>query len=518
MKELYGSTIKDEKESGSIIPDYSMKSEVAVSIVYCIEAIWNERTTEEDRQKASMHLRTMLNHLMQYLRGEGLAKEKISQGISWSKHLVENTEETIMYTLGSQLAKVCHISYGHAAMLLLPSMYEWKFRFLEDGMPDSEDNGYRDDSLRERRNTIQEIIFPNATNNKKVKKQLQFINRIFGFGVPKFIGEKKLRNIAKQTAQNSKYFFGEEEIYNIYLDSFQRYYNDEGRLVHNSGHKKTEERQEFVKGLQQLTLETLLLTQQFLDENDLTFFLGEGTLLGAVRHHGFIPWDDDVDILMPRADYDRLVELAKMGKIPPELNFDALENNDKHWVLGAKMQLVRETDYIQDKVVPLSKCHGPYVDIFPLEYWPRPFGIKLRLSDLNVKICRRMLFMKTGYSKATKKKLYRIILRFLCLFVSNRKIENFAIKNMKRYQNGKPKYMVNLCSYYPFYKEVFPSGCFKEKIMIEFEGHSMPIPKEYDYVLKTIYGMKYDSIPPYTVMNMRQHAFRLKEEDEKIET
>ena len=174
------------------------------------------------------------------------------------------------------------------------------------------------------------------------------------------------------------------------------------------------------------------------------------------------------------------------------------------------MQLVRETDYIQEKVIPLSKCHGPYVDIFPLEYWPKENSIMQRWTDLNVKLCRRLLFMKTGYSKGTNKSIIRMLLRIFILFVSNRQIENHAMRNLKKFMYKEHNYMVNLCSYYPYYKQVFPQECYGETSWISFEGHKMPIPKEYDRILKKIYGKNYDSIPPYTVTSMRQHAFTLK--------
>ena len=62
-----------------------------------------------------------------------------------------------------------------------------------------------------------------------------------------------------------------------------------------------------VKQLQKYVLEILLFVDKFCEENNIPYYLGEGTLLGAVRHNGFIPWDDDFDIQMPRIDYEKLV-------------------------------------------------------------------------------------------------------------------------------------------------------------------------------------------------------------------
>ncbi|MBR5012286.1 MAG: LicD family protein, partial [Clostridia bacterium] len=274
-----------------------------------------------------------------------------------------------------------------------------------------------------------------------------------------------------------------------------------------------QQRSAFVKGLQKYTLETLVLTKEFLESHGLRFYLTEGTLLGAVRHNGFIPWDDDIDIAMPREDYDKLVQLANEGKIPPQLNFDSLENNKHHWVLGAKMQLTRPTPYIQHKVTKISKYNGPYVDIFPLDYWNNPAGLKAWFTAMKIKVARRLIFIKTGYSKGTKKKLERMIARVTTHFMPKGCLQKFAVKTLKKRYGGNHKYMVNLCSYYPYYKEIFPAGFFGEPAYIDFEGHKMPVPCEYDYMLKTVYGKSYDTIPPVRVTNMRKHAFDLKEEN-----
>ncbi len=413
----------------------------------------------------------------------------------------------------------------------------------ENSIPDGEfQNIIYIKILRERLKKIISVICKGETA-VAASKQLFFINEVLGINIPEFIGDKKCQKLTDTILANigNKYLLDhdltEELVYRIFhkirlnklvefltnkpsnkkqqiLESLKEKYDlQNGSIfVDDPFHVQKAERSQFVKGLQKYTLETLILTKNFLEEHNLRFYLTEGTLLGAIRHNGFIPWDDDVDIAMPRKDYRKLVELAKAGQIPPELNFDSLETNPKHWVLGAKMQLVRQTPYIQHKITELSKCNGPYVDIFPLDCWSSPFSYKQRRADQCVKLSRRMLFMKTGYSTATKKKKHRILLKFILPFVKNTWIEKFAIKNMTKFYRKNPKYYINLCSYYPFYKEVFPASFFGKPKYVEFEGELMPVPSEYDYMLKTIYGRNYDTIPPVRVTNMRKHAFDLRDD------
>lgn len=286
--------------------------------------------------------------------------------------------------------------------------------------------------------------------------------------------------------------------------------NDD-RIIDDPYLEEQMERQALVKGLQTDVLETLLLSKALLEKYGLRYYLSEGTLLGAVRHKGFIPWDDDVDIMMPREDYNKLVDLDRKGLIPPELNLDALENNPKHWVLGAKLQLTRESKFIQTRVTNLSKFNGPYIDIFPLDYWNSPYSKKQYKAQRKVKMCRRLLFMKTGYSKEINGRWHRVIMRGLVHIIPNTAIEKYAIKNMTKFNNGNRKFMVHLASYYKYYKEVFPASCYGEPLYKEFEGHEFPVPREYDFILRSIYGNHYDSLPPASLATLRNHTFEARE-------
>lgn len=503
------------------MPEDVKKSTLAYAICQCIDCLLAKEATAESIKYATTGLRHILTNTMPYLRGELYACKAIQKGAYLSGKAMESLKVGVVHKLTYNLVSACDISYGHAYMLLIPSVCKYiihKF-FHEYNIDQYIDDRYYmvDDickELMDRLENIKNILLPYSKKYDDLYKQLEFIGDLLNLEAPAYIGEEAIRQFVKNV--KSDYVMehlvelSDDDLFDIYLNVFNREKNEYGEIVINPKYINKAERQKFVDGLQCLTLETLLLTKDFFEEKGLMFFLGEGTLLGAVRHNGFIPWDDDVDIIMPRDDYDKLVEMAKQGDIPETLNFDSLETNDMHWVLGAKMQLVRQTEYIQEKVKPLSKCCGPYVDIFPLDYWPKPFGIKQYLSERKVKLCRRWLFINTGYSTKTKKKPVRILMSIMRPFTKNKWIEKYAIKHMKKFGNEKHKYMVNLCSYYPYYKEIFPANYFKEAEMKSFEGYPMPVPVRYNDILRSIYGDRYDEIPSYWMKGKRKHAFESK--------
>jgi hypothetical protein len=125
-----------------------------------------------------------------------------------------------------------------------------------------------------------------------------------------------------------------------------------------------------VRELQLLELSVLKEVDRICREQGFTYYLGEGTLLGAVRHGGFIPWDDDIDILMPREDYERFLRLAP-GLIGDDFEVQHWTTIPRYWSAFAKVRLRDTSLFYQPPIAHLTDNNGPYIDIFPLDSVPK---------------------------------------------------------------------------------------------------------------------------------------------------
>lgn len=106
------------------------------------------------------------------------------------------------------------------------------------------------------------------------------------------------------------------------------------------------------------------------DKNGLRYYVSDGGALGAVRHGGFIPWDDDLDVSMPREDYEKFIELSKT-ELPPHLKFVNWKNTPEFTLLFGKVQDSREDKIraIEEKTGRMLS-NGVYIDIFPIDGYP----------------------------------------------------------------------------------------------------------------------------------------------------
>ena len=197
---------------------------------------------------------------------------------------------------------------------------------------------------------------------------------------------------------------------------------------------------------------------------------------------------------MKREDYERFLEIA-----PDELGKDYfLQNNTSEknfWVFFSKVRLVRNTEFKQLDITNLTEHNGPYIDVFPLDYVPRKSSFKQLYTAKKIRAYRYMLFYKTGALKKPKKNHKRQLLYYMCKMYSVKHLHKRIYQECTRFNYKKRKYIVNYCSYYNTTEQTIRASFYDEPIYVNFEGHKLPIPKKYDYILSSIYG-DYMTLPP----------------------
>ena len=252
----------------------------------------------------------------------------------------------------------------------------------------------------------------------------------------------------------------------------------------------------YIDKLRKIQLEILDEIDRVCKKNDIKYFLSGGTLLGAVRHGGFIPWDDDIDIAMSREDYDKFCSLDS-SEFGDEFLLNCFKTNKKCNYPFAKL-VRKNTNFIEMQNVgaPSSRFDGIWVDVFPLD---EVCGIGEPLQEKNKKIHERYLTLiniknNTNYYRNSKikKKIYHFILLFVPMKFLKFKLEKAVTSESKK--EG-AKY---LCSYSTVYSIVTDTHA-KDIIFplktIKFEGKEYPCMNNNDQYLKNMYG-DYMKLPP----------------------
>lgn len=270
-----------------------------------------------------------------------------------------------------------------------------------------------------------------------------------------------------------------------------------------------------LRKLQLTELETLNEIIRICKEENLKYFLMGGTFLGAVRHKGFIPWDDDIDISMPRKDYEKFFEIAPQKLSEGYIYKNFKKGNEKtiyfSRVENTKMQ-------IEDNSAKIKRTRNAWVDIFPLDGTPNNCVLrqfyKLRL------LYRRLLLQYSQFSIIVNQDLpnrpfiEKIFIKIgniinIEKFLSTEKCLYKLDKAMTKYDYDKSKYVVNFMGAYKF-KEMFKKEIYDNVAEYDFEGEKLIAPKEYDVVLSQMYG-EYMKVPPEYQQN-KHHSKVIEEE------
>ena len=239
--------------------------------------------------------------------------------------------------------------------------------------------------------------------------------------------------------------------------------------------------------IKKLAFDILKHFKMFCKENNISFYLSNGTLLGAIKYGGFIPWDDDIDVFVPREDYDRLIEIYKNSD---RYSLFSRERDPAYKFTFAKlcdMTTLKEETNI-DNGVQL----GVDIDIFPLDSCSEHILKSLVQKRISVyqKGCVLSKFISSEGKPIHKRCVIRSCRKLGFEFFCNRLTKTIG-KEMK-----KGTEMMS-CLMWPIYgkREIIPENDFAKTIEVEFEGEKFPAPVGYDIYLRSLYG-DYKKDPP----------------------
>lgn len=249
-----------------------------------------------------------------------------------------------------------------------------------------------------------------------------------------------------------------------------------------------------------MILDILKAFMKICKDNGLTYYCCAGTAIGAVRHHGIIPWDDDIDVIMPRPDYDRLLEIAKTADFG-EYEIITPYDDETYPLYFSKLSN-RNTTLIEDRQIPC--VIGLYVDIFPLDATDDDVAKARRLKDRYTKIINRLNAVSTHntfgeYLSLLKKKEEwgRFAIKTLAFFCRSA-MRRHLIRQMDRlshlYDYDKAKNVQVYTGSYG-HREVFPKSWLGKGKEFPFEDTTVLLPECYDEYLRHFFN-DYMQFPP----------------------
>ena len=238
-----------------------------------------------------------------------------------------------------------------------------------------------------------------------------------------------------------------------------------------------------INEMKSIMLDNLVKIDYYCKSHNIKYYLDSGTLLGAIRHKGYIPWDDDMDICMLRNDYDRFVELVQKEPIAPNLDIIQTEQTLFGYIKiqDKRTELIEYPDTLR---LPI----GVYIDVFPKDGHPN--SQVLAKIHCGIAQCLCNLYWFNKYSVKVWKKnggrLKKIIAHVAAPFVEDCIWPiHMADRVARKYDVTKSKYCSSILA--GGIRGRVPTKCFASAIEVEFEGHRFPAMVGYDEYLRKLY-------------------------------
>ena len=273
-----------------------------------------------------------------------------------------------------------------------------------------------------------------------------------------------------------------------------------------------ENSQQHLNDTQKYILHVLREVTCVLEELNIPYFMQGGTMLGAIRHDGFIPWDDDVDLGIPRADYDRMLKEVS-ARLPENLELRTYDDETDHHYYFArivdKRYQIRRMGSIEERLENI------WVDLFPLDGMPNGCisrqWHKMRLLMTRLKF-HLSCFEKVNIKRPGRPLVERMIIRVAMVtrvgkWWNTRKQLDKMDRLLKKYPPEKSEYLVNFTGQTSFkFNEMFKKEVYGQGKEYPFEDMVLVGPEQYDAYLKSLYG---DYMTPPKEADRNAHAAEL---------
>lgn len=253
----------------------------------------------------------------------------------------------------------------------------------------------------------------------------------------------------------------------------------------------TMEKQDIIK---EKSFQLLCELDNICKKNSIHYYIYAGTLLGAVRHKGFIPWDDDIDVVMFRNEYNRFIHVCETQLDPQRFFLQTIYSDPLTSNPWAKLHDVN-TAFISG-VRRAGTAEGINIDIFPIDHAPNnklAQSLRGKLID-KLNFIYQYRFQVHSHHASLKMRIFQ----FLIGLIPPWNEQSYKVRYdafIQKYNHINCQYVVYL-SNRKYKRKLIPSQWLSECALLPFEGKYFPAPKEWDKVLASLYGKNYMQLPP----------------------